>query len=161
MASSILDDLPLAIRQVSDYMRKAGISMARYVDHCRSSDATLVKLLSRDFGDHGRYDGITNPIATTWLISFKHISRDNPRAGEYLQFICFLAERDIPISLLPPADDEIEKDEGVGTLEAYGFITRREDGGSIDIHRLVRLAMWNWLRQEGQSQQAYGDVVRG
>ncbi|PNP77903.1 hypothetical protein FNYG_08629 [Fusarium nygamai] len=155
-----LDDLPLAIRQASAYMFKTGISTARYLEHCLSSDATLVKLLSQEFEDRGRYDRIKNPVATTWLISFEHISRDSPQAGEYLEFMCFLAERDIPISLLPPASDEIETEEAVGTLEAYGFITRREEGESLDMHRLVRLAMWNWLRQEGQARQRYCDVVQ-
>ncbi|EXA53638.1 hypothetical protein FOVG_01376 [Fusarium oxysporum f. sp. pisi HDV247] len=154
-----LDDLPLAIQQASAYISKTGISIARYLEHCRPSDAILVKLLSRDFEDRGRYDRIKNPVATTWLISFKHISRHNPRAGKYLEFMCFLAERDIPVSLLPPADDEMERDEAIGTLEAYGFITQREEGESLDMHRLVRLAMWNWLRQEGRSQQIYNDVV--
>ncbi|EXA53652.1 hypothetical protein FOVG_01387 [Fusarium oxysporum f. sp. pisi HDV247] len=160
---SLLDflyDLPLAIRQASAYMFKTGISTARYLEHCLSSDATLVKLLSREFEDRGRYDRIKNPVATTWLISFEHISRDGPRAGEYLEFICFLAERGIPISLLPPASDKMETEEALGTLEAYGFITRREEGESLDMHRLVRLAMWNWLRQEGQARRRYCDVVQ-
>ncbi|EXL45103.1 hypothetical protein FOCG_13864 [Fusarium oxysporum f. sp. radicis-lycopersici 26381] len=155
-----LDDLPLAIRQASAYMFKTGISTARYLEYCLSSDATLVKLLSREFEDRGRYDRIKNPVATTWLISFKHISRDSQQAGEYLEFMCFLAERDIPISLLPPASDEMETEEALGTLEAYGFITRREEGESLDMHRLVRLAMWNWLRQEEQARQRYCDVVQ-
>ncbi|KAG7429090.1 Kinesin light chain [Fusarium oxysporum f. sp. raphani] len=155
-----LDDLPLAIRQASAYIHKTGISTARYLEYCRSSNATLVKLLSRNFEDRGRYGGIKNPVATTWLISFEHISRDSPRAGEYLRFMCFLAERDIPLSLLPPANDEMEGDEAVGTLEAYGFITRREEGGSMDMHRLVRLAMWNWLVEEGQAKATYDNVVQ-
>ncbi|KAI8403830.1 hypothetical protein FOFC_15320 [Fusarium oxysporum] len=155
-----LDHLPLAIRQASAYMHKTGISTVRYLEYCRSSDITLVKLLSRDFEDRGRYEGIKNPVATTWLISFEHISRDSPRAGEYLRFMCFLAERNIPVSLLPLADDELEVDEAVGMLEAYGFITRLEDGMSVEMHRLVRLAMWNWLRKEEQSQKTYNDVVQ-
>ncbi|EWG46524.1 hypothetical protein FVEG_06980 [Fusarium verticillioides 7600] len=155
-----LDDLPLAIRQASAYMFKTGISTARYLEHCLSSDATLVKLLSQEFEDRGRYDMIKNPVATTWLISFEHISRDSRRAREYLEFMCFLAERDIPISLLPAASDEMETEEAVGTLEAYGFITRQDEGESLDMHRLVRLAMWNWLRQEGQARQRYCDVVQ-
>ncbi|KAJ4244547.1 hypothetical protein NW762_014402 [Fusarium torreyae] len=154
-----LDNLPLAIRQASAHMFKTGISTIRYLEYCRSSDATLAKLLSRDFEDRGRYDGIKNPVATTWLISFRHILRDNSLAGEYLQFMCFLAERKIPTSLLPPAEDGMEVDEAIGTLEAYGFVTRREECRYLDIHRLVRLTMWNWLRQEGQARQTYCNVV--
>jgi hypothetical protein len=68
-----LDDLPLAIRQASAYMRKTRITIARYLGHCRSSDATSVKLLSRDFEDRSRYETSKNPVVMTWLISFDHI----------------------------------------------------------------------------------------
>ncbi|KAH7123000.1 hypothetical protein EDB81DRAFT_913094 [Dactylonectria macrodidyma] len=155
-----LDDLPLAIKQASNFMYATGMTTARYLEHCRSSDTISVNLLSQDFEDRGRYDTIKNPVATTWLISFEHISRDNPQAGEYLRFMCFLAEKDIPISLLPLASDEIEAEKAIGTLDAYGFVTRRKDGMSIDMHRLVRLAMRNWLLKEGQVQQEYVRVIQ-
>ncbi|KAM0209839.1 hypothetical protein ACHAQD_011016 [Fusarium lateritium] len=154
-----LDDLPLAIRQASAYMRKTGITITRYLGYCRSSDATSLKLLSRDFEDRGRYETSKNPVAMTWLISFDHILRDNPRAGEYLQFICLLSEKDIPISLLPQATDELEADEAIGILEAYAFVTKREMAESMDMHRLVRLAMRNWLRIQNRFQETYHKVI--
>ncbi|KAF4956033.1 hypothetical protein FSARC_11696 [Fusarium sarcochroum] len=48
-----LDDLPLAIRQASAHLFKTGISTTRYLKYCRSSDETLIKLLSRHFEDRG------------------------------------------------------------------------------------------------------------
>ncbi|KAK1992666.1 hypothetical protein LX36DRAFT_674402 [Colletotrichum falcatum] len=65
----------------------------------------LVTLLSKDFEDEDRYEDIRNPVATTWLISFEHISRDNPLAARYLSFMCYLAEKDIPRALLPPGEE--------------------------------------------------------
>ncbi|KAH7129455.1 hypothetical protein B0J13DRAFT_452805 [Dactylonectria estremocensis] len=156
----LLADLPLAIKQASTFMHMTGMTTARYLEHFRSSDTISVNLLSQDFEDRGRYDTVKNPVATTWLISFEHISRDCPKAGEYLRFMCFLAERDIPLSLLPLANDEIEAEKALGALAAYGFITRRKDGLSIDMHRLVRLAMRNWLLKEGQEQQEYTGVIQ-
>ncbi|KAK3383706.1 hypothetical protein B0T24DRAFT_645911 [Lasiosphaeria ovina] len=132
-----LDNLPLAIRQASAYMAEMGMSAAKYLHHCHSSNKTLIQLLSKDFDDQGRYENIKNPIATTWLISFEHIARDSPTAARYLRFICFLAEKDIPLSLLPPAEDELEVDEAIGTLKAYAFIIPR-GGESFDIHRLEK-----------------------
>ncbi|KAI1213575.1 uncharacterized protein F4807DRAFT_270747 [Annulohypoxylon truncatum] len=140
--------LPLAIKQASAYMARTRISTTRYLDHCRSSDETQVKLLSQEFEDRSRYRGTTNPIATTWLISFNHIARDYPLAARYLKYICFLAEKDIPISLLPPGKDRLEEEEALGVLTGYAFIARREQGDSFDIHRLVRLAMRNYLQNE-------------
>ncbi len=88
-----LADLPLAIKQASVYMSKTGMSTTKYLKHCQSSDETLIRLLSKDFEDRGRYNTIRNPVATTWFISFDHISRDKPLAATYLKFICFLAEK--------------------------------------------------------------------
>ncbi|SCO92473.1 uncharacterized protein FRV6_16601 [Fusarium oxysporum] len=145
-----LAGLPLAITQASSYMAKTGITTTKYLSHCQSSDKTVIKLLGRNVEDRNRYQAIENPVATTWLISFEHISRDIPLAADYLKFMCFLAEKDIPLSLLPPADNEIDADEAMGTLEAYAFITQRDGSRSFDIHRLVRLAVRNWLMEKGE-----------
>ncbi len=145
-----LADLPLAVRQASAYMSKTGISTVRYLTHCQSGNEALLKLLSKDFSDRGRYEAVCNPVATTWLISFEHIARDAPLAADHLRFISFLSEKDIPKLLLPVGDDELEADEALGTLKAYAFINERMDTGRFDIHRLVRLTMHNWLAEKGE-----------
>lgn len=122
-----LADLPLAVKQASAYMAKTSISTSKYLSSCQS-------------GDRG----------TTWLISFEHIKRDAPLAAQYLKFICFLAENNIPVSLLPPGDDELQGDEAIGILKAYAFVTKRKTSNSLDIHPLVQLAIRNWLREEGE-----------
>ncbi|RLL95027.1 hypothetical protein CFD26_101368 [Aspergillus turcosus] len=162
-AKSLVDFLaylPLAIKQASAYIAKTGIPVAKYLDHCKSSDKTLIKLLSKDFENRARYEGTRNPVATTWLISFEHITRDNPIAARYLKFICFLAEKDIPISLLPPASDELEADEAIGILKAYAFIINRESQDSFDMHRLVRLATRNWLDGKAKYEECVTEVIQ-
>ncbi|RYP79040.1 hypothetical protein DL771_000018 [Monosporascus sp. 5C6A] len=154
-----LADLPLAIKQASAYMARTGTTTARYLDHCRSSDKTMIKLLSKDFEDRGRYSSIRNAVATTWLISFEQISR-NALAAQYLRSMCFLGEKEIPRDLLPSADDELEADEAIGALKAYAFITPREGQDSFDIHRLVRLVMQNWLEEKGQLQECRASVLK-
>ncbi|KAF7136892.1 hypothetical protein CNMCM5793_006507 [Aspergillus hiratsukae] len=154
-----LEKLPLAIKQASAYIAQTLMPVAKYLDHCKSSDKTLIKLLSKDFEDRRRYKGSQNPVATTWLISFEHIARDNPVAARYLKFICFLAEKDIPVSLLPPASDQLEADEAIGILKAYAFITSRESHDSFDMHRLVRLATQNWLDKEGKHEECVTEVL--
>ncbi|KAI1439327.1 P-loop containing nucleoside triphosphate hydrolase protein, partial [Annulohypoxylon stygium] len=149
----LLTDLPLAIRQASAYMSKNGIPTTRYLRYCRSSDKDMVELLSEDFQDRGRYDASKNPVAMTWLISFEHISQSRPLAAQYLRFICFLAEKDIPISLLLPEGSEREIDKAIGTLKGYAFIMERNEPDSFDIHRLVRLVMRNWLQTNGEWQE--------
>nr|XP_036586704.1 uncharacterized protein CTRU02_03292 [Colletotrichum truncatum]KAF6797261.1 hypothetical protein CTRU02_03292 [Colletotrichum truncatum] len=158
--------LPLAIRQASAYMAtNTNVTITRYLEYCRSSDDTLVRLLSKDFEDQGRYEDIQNPIATTWLISFEHISRDNRLAADYLSFMCYLAEKDIPRALLPPSDDSInidsdmDADEAISMLMAYAFIQKRDTANRFDIHRLVRLIMRNWLRERGKEEDEVTETI--
>jgi hypothetical protein len=68
--------LPLAIKQASTYMARMGTTSTRNLDHCRSSDKTVTKLLSKGFEDRSRYSSVGNAVAMTWLISFERISRN-------------------------------------------------------------------------------------
>ena len=151
--------LPLAIKQASMYMSRTGISTAKYLEHCLSSDKTQVKLLSEHFEDRNRYRETANPIATTWLISFDHIAQKHPLAAHYLKFISFLAEKDIPASILPRGEDELEEDEAVGVLAGYAFIRKREGADSYDIHRLVRLATRSWVANANEWGARIRDVM--
>ncbi|UKZ68974.1 uncharacterized protein TrAtP1_009993 [Trichoderma atroviride] len=161
--TSLLDFLaylPLAIKQASAYMAKTGMAIPRYLQHCRSSDKNLIKLLSKDFEDRGRYRGIKNAVATTWLISFEQISRDYPLAIQYLRSMCFLAEKEIPASLVWTADDGLEADEAMGALKAYAFIAERAGQGLYDMHRLVRLAIHSWLENGGEFETCVTATLR-
>jgi hypothetical protein len=151
--------LPLAIKQASAFMAQTGMTTTKYLGHCQSSDKIFIKLLSKDFEDRGRYKGVKNPVVTTWLISFEHICR-NPFAARYLRFMSFFAEKDIPKSLLPPADDELQKDEAIGVLKAYAFITQRGEQDLFDIPRLVHLVMRNWLEENGEQQEYATEVMQ-
>ncbi|KAK8009151.1 hypothetical protein PG991_011702 [Apiospora marii] len=158
--------LPLAIRQAAAFMgMNSNVAVPTYLGYCRSSNHEMVEILSKDFDDRDRYDAIENPIATTWLISFRHIKRDNRFAAEYLQFCCFLAEKDIPVSLLPQQENKIKRDEAIGTLAAYAFIQQRNVPYGMldrfDIHRLVRLAMRNWLREKGEEEEQFTRTICG
>lgn len=156
---NILSDLPLAITQASAYMNRTGMLPAQYLEHCQLSDKDLIRLLSKKFEDRGRYKSLENSIATTWLISFRHILRDHLLAARYLRFLCLLAEQEIPASLLP-SEDKLDMGEAIGTLKAYAFITERDASQVFDIHRLVRLAMQNFLRQQGELGECATEVIR-
>ncbi|KAI0380584.1 TPR-like protein [Hypomontagnella monticulosa] len=144
-----LANLPLAIKQASAYMASnTNVTTAEYLGFCQSSDTDMTDLRSRSFEDGNRHKHVAksqNPINTTWFISFQHISRHNPHAAAYLKSMCLLAEEDIPLSLLPQLS-KLRAAEAIGTLKAYAFITERNERNSFDIHRLVHLAMRNWLQ---------------
>ncbi|XTI89187.1 purine and uridine phosphorylase [Cenococcum geophilum] len=145
----LLANLPLAIRQASAYMNENQMSTTTYLEIYRSDDDDMIHLLSQDFEDLGRYENVKNPIAMTWLVSFREILRHDPLAADYLRFMCFLAEQDIPQSLLAPAP-KAKMVEAIGTLKAYAFLTEREDVGSYDIHRLVQVSVRSWLKERGE-----------
>ncbi|KAI1159424.1 P-loop containing nucleoside triphosphate hydrolase protein [Nemania serpens] len=158
-----LANLPLAIKQASAYMASnINVTVSQYLEFCESSSVDLINLLSKQFEDRHRYKGYSqnqNPVAITWLISFEHISRHNPQAADYLKFACFLAEKDIPLSLLPVIS-KIQMAEAIGLLNAYSFILERNTPGSFDIHRLVRLVMRSWLQEKGEWKKWTVNIVQ-
>ena len=120
-----LTHLPLAIKQAAAYMNKNTMSVFDYLGLYEANDEDLIHLLSAEFEDQGRYREAKNPIASTWLISFRQISSRDPLAKEYLYFMSCVAQQDIPCSLLPLATKRKEL-EAIGTLRAYAFITKRD-----------------------------------
>ncbi|KAI0864540.1 kinesin light chain 1 [Xylaria cubensis] len=159
---SFLTNLPLAIKQASAFMASnTNVTVSKYLEFCESSDTDLIKILSKEFENRYRYKSHAknqNPVATTWLISFDNISRYDPQAADFLKFMCFLAEKNIPVSLLP-VTSKIEMKKAIGTLKAYAFIIERGTPEAFDIHRLIRLVMRNWLQQKGEWETRYANVV--
>jgi tetratricopeptide (TPR) repeat protein len=157
----LLTNLPLAIMQAGAYLNANGCTISEYIRIYEESDDNIIKLLSKDFEDSRRYTG-TNPVATTWLISFKQIQLRDPLAADYIAFISCIKEQDIPRDLLPPAC-ELDKTEAIGTLKAFGFIKDRVSGTSYDMHRLVYIAMRNWLKLKDEwrswNQKAIGQIA--
>tara|TARA_R110002003_G_scaffold95_1_gene7240 strand:- start:19322 stop:21166 length:1845 start_codon:yes stop_codon:yes gene_type:complete len=142
-----LTHLPLAIVQAAAYINANDIDLSEYAKLLDDTEQNVIKVLSEEFEDEGRYANIKNPIATTWLISFEQIQTRDPLAAEYLSFMSCIAAKDIPISLLPPAESAKQALDAIGTLTAYSFVTKHKTGQFLDLHRLVHLAIRNWLRR--------------
>ncbi|ETS75640.1 hypothetical protein PFICI_12584 [Pestalotiopsis fici W106-1] len=155
-----LENLPLAIKQASAYMSKTRITTTKYLQYCQSGDSTFIRLLSTDFEDRGRYKNSKNPVITTWLISFEHVIREHPLAESYLRFFSLLSERTIPRSLLPDGGEGLDAEEAIGALKGYAIINEHMDSAFFDIHRLVRLAIRNWMRVKGQWHTCVYEVVQ-
>jgi hypothetical protein len=144
-----LTHLPLAIVQAAAYINKNGIALADYLSLLAEQEEDVVDLLSVQFRDNWRYRNIKNPVAVTWLVSFKQIQQRDPLAADYLSFMACVDPKDIPQSLLPPGPSRKKEMDALGTLSAYSFISRRPVDVALDLHRLVHLATRNWLRKEG------------
>jgi tetratricopeptide (TPR) repeat protein len=61
--------------------------------------------------------------------------------------------RDIPPLLLPPAPSQIKQCKALGVLKAYAFTAEQPINQFLNLHRLVHLAIRNWLRNENTLNQ--------
>ncbi|KAI0198834.1 kinesin light chain 1 [Astrocystis sublimbata] len=156
---ALLANLPLAIRQASSYMATTGMTVTKYLAHCQSSPRSFIKLLSKDFEDRYRYKATRNPVATTWLMSFNLLMKEKPLAAKYLRFMCLLSAQEIPMYLLPIAEDELDAEEAIGALKGHAFIDERMDSALFSMHRLVRLATQNWIKTEGDWDACVDEVT--
>ena len=148
-----LERTPLALVQAASFMSQNCIALDLYLRMYRESDMSRISLLSEDFEDDIRDPDAKNPIATTWIISFDYIRLHVPQAAELLSLMSIMDAQNIPEFLMPHDEDAISFNKAIGTLEAFGFIsTKKQLPGPIqqhrlfDLHRLVRLAIRNWLK---------------
>lgn len=70
---NLLTFLPLSIVQAAAYTKADGIMLVEYVSLFDNREENIIEVLGGDFETEGRYRDAKNPIATTWLISFKYI----------------------------------------------------------------------------------------
>jgi len=141
--------LPLAIVQAAAYINTNGIRVGDYLSLLEEQEEDIIDLLSEDFEDEGRYRDLKNPVATTWLISFEQIRKHDPLAADYLSLMACVDAKNIPQSLFPPGQSRKKETDAIGTLQGYSFIAKQSASSAINIHRLVHLAIRNWLRTEG------------
>ncbi|KAJ5733685.1 TPR-like protein [Penicillium malachiteum] len=145
-----LVDLPMAIKQAAAYMMQTQISVRDYLQFYQSNK-TQARLMSFDFEDQYRYEQVGNAVSTTWLISFKNIERDNLLAADYLRSLCLLGEKEIPLTLIPHDEDELDVLEAIGLLRAYKLITSHKDVPVYDVHRLstgMCTEVLEWINDE-------------
>ncbi|KAL4813883.1 hypothetical protein BDW67DRAFT_177548 [Aspergillus spinulosporus] len=120
--------LPLAITQATAFINENSIGLSDYLE----------LLSDKEFGDEGRYQDVQNPILEM-----------DEMAADYLSLMACINPRDIPQSFLPQPKSKTALVETLGLLKAYSFVTL-QGNGSISMHRLVSLAMRNWLKMRNR-----------
>jgi hypothetical protein len=144
--------LPLAISQAAAYIKRNDTTIPMYLSLLRKTQKEAIGLLSREFPDPNRYEASRHAVATTWLVSFEQIRRDDKPAADLLSLMSQIEPRAIPQSLLPMPGTEEEFVHAVGTLKGYAFLQEREDAETFDMHRLVHLATRGWIDGEGSTE---------
>ncbi|KAJ5349493.1 hypothetical protein N7541_007220 [Penicillium brevicompactum] len=137
--------LPLAIVQAASFINENMTSIEAYVRLLDCQEQSAIDLLSEDFEDEGRYKSIRNPVATTWLTSFHQIHQKHPLASQYLMQMGCMASEDIPTCFLGKSN-ALEREKAIGVLVSYSFVRVQQSETTLSMHRLVHLAMRNWLR---------------
>ncbi|KAJ5727225.1 Tetratricopeptide-like helical [Penicillium malachiteum] len=130
-----LSFLPLVICQAAAYINENTISLSDYLSLLRQEESSAAELLSEEFEDDARYAETQNTVITTWLVSFQKIQRLDNLAAYFLSFVACINPR------------AKKKMDALGILKAYSFINEHTSQDSINLHRLVHLAMRNRMRQ--------------
>jgi len=143
-----LEYLPIAISQAASYIAENDISIAEYLQMYNESEKSSIELLSEQFEEPGRDPSAMNPVAAVWAISFEQIRQQDALAAKLLSSMACLDRKAIPRALLP-SESSVKLSTSLGLLKAYSLITAGKSDKLFDIHRLVHLAMRNWLRMNG------------
>lgn len=151
-----LGQIPLALVQAASFITQNEMTVRSYLQLYHQSSSTKIQLLSDNFEDEGRHALSKNPIATTWCVSFEYVEKHDSQAADLLSFISMLANEGVPEFLLPHGTDPVKFEKAIGTLHAFSFISTRyveldnSQHRFFDFHRLVRVAMRNWLTLNGR-----------
>ena len=141
-----LENLPLAISQAAAFMTENNMDVSEYLAAFRQDAADF---LTEDLGDHRRPSESNNSLLATWNLSFKQISKKQPRAAELLSLMSVLDRNAIPKDLLVREGERtIDFKRALGTLQAFSLIIAEKDG-TFALHRLVQLSMGKYLEYEG------------
>jgi tetratricopeptide (TPR) repeat protein len=147
MIATQLDGLPLALDQAGAYIEETGCGLSHYLDLYRKRAPDLLQLR----GTLGT--GHSDPVATTWALSFENIKKANPAAAELLRFCAFLHPDAIPEELFSNASgelgsvleslgsDAIALDRAISEIREYSLLRRDSTARTLQIHRLVQAVL--------------------
>ncbi len=140
--------LPLTVAQAAAYMNTNKTPITAYLRLCSLTDGHLIGLLQKALRDETHYSRSQGAVATTWLISFDAIRLSDPVAAKLLAFIQWIEPKSIPLALLPLGGaNELQREDAIGLLCQYNFLSRRDDKEIFDMHSLVHLSLRIWNEQ--------------
>ena len=150
--SAQLDGLPLALGQAGAYIEETGCGLSDYLDLYRSHALELLRRRGALTSDH------SDPVATTWALSFENIEKANPAAAELLRFCAFLHPDGIPeevfrqgASVLGSLGSEaLAWNDVLSEILKYSLLRRDSKARTLEIHRLVQTVLKQAMDQATQ-----------
>ncbi|KAH7037962.1 kinesin light chain 1 [Microdochium trichocladiopsis] len=121
-----LDGLPLALATAGAYLKRAPISIRKYLRYYQESWVRLTGNLHL-----GSYADRT--LATTWRLSYEHVQTQNPLAAHLLQWWAYFNNEDIWFGLfrarsgmgpvwMKQLSEELNFNDAMGGLHDYGLV---------------------------------------
>ncbi|KAJ5368856.1 P-loop containing nucleoside triphosphate hydrolase protein [Penicillium cataractarum] len=176
--TAVLDYMPLAIVQAAAYIKQRAprVSVPQYLEDLQKSDHNKLSLLSREGRNLRRDREARNAIFLTWQITFDHLRNMRRTAADLLALMSFFDRQGIPeIVLRDPTESNnnnnpvdaprASKDNDNGhdgtnsidifeddivALRNYSLINISTEGTTFTMHRLIQLAIQEWLRTQEQ-----------
>ena len=151
-----LSYLPLAIVQAAAYVKLSNITLKDYrVRLVRKGNGPL----ELDRGLELREYQTQNPVTMTLSTSLDQIRRNHSSAAKYLFLIACVYRKDILLGLLGQASP-LGREDATRILNDYALVTRRPAESALDVHRLVHLAIRNWLQEQQWLQKWTEKAIR-
>jgi hypothetical protein len=139
-----LDGLPLALDQAGAYIEETGCGLSGYLDLYTGHALELLQRRGALTSDH------SDPVSSTWALSFENIEKTNPAAAEFLRFCAFLHPDGIPeevfskgapelgLVLGPVGSDAFALNTAFFVILKYSLLRRDSKARTLEIHRLVQ-----------------------
>ncbi len=152
----LLDGLPLAIDQAGAYIEETGCSFAGYLELYKQRRNELL-------AHRGRFPpGHSEPVATTWDLSFRLIEQANPAAADLLRLCAFLNPDAIPESLITEgaselgpalsalAEDTYALNQAIAEVRKFSLLRRKTETQTLSMHRLVQAVLKDQMDEQTQ-----------
>ncbi|KAJ5517787.1 Tetratricopeptide-like helical [Penicillium expansum] len=166
------------------------LSVTQYLETFRRSDHQKTSLLQYEGGQLRRDREAKNSILITWQISFDYILQESPSAADLLSLMSFFDRQGIPDSLIrddketkhkihdfsisnedlrmdasdkerSASDSVVDRfEDDILVLKEYSLISISPDETKFEMHRLVQLAMQEWLKAHIQLEKWQGQFIR-
>ncbi|KAK2593250.1 hypothetical protein QQS21_009049 [Conoideocrella luteorostrata] len=137
-AANLLHSLtyvPLTIGQAADYMNKKNLPISAYLYYWHSEDEKIMALLSRMLSPIPHHSILQSGAATTCIISFEAICREDAEAAYILSFIQWIDCKAIPRMMLPISTSEMDLTDSIRTICGYGFLSWRADIREVGLNK--------------------------
>ena len=166
-----LEYLPMSIAHAAAYLKFSKIPIQQYLVLVKN-DANFLDLLGSHHVHVGRRDGkAPRSVVKVILTTLDLFTLHNEHAANLLYFMACLDRQNIPAAItsfaidkrtaskrrslaieLPESQAELES--AIGELESLALITRRVEGQSFTLHRLVHVTMSHCMMAD-RTQTAY------